>query len=58
MVNSRWFGIGGAALLIGPLVSGCASARSEKTQQYVDTQQLAKPEVVLVYDFETGTPQT
>lgn len=58
MVNSRWFGIGGAALLIGLVVSGCASARSEQTQQYFDTQRLAKPEVVLVYDFETGTPQT
>ncbi len=46
------------ALLIGLAIAGCASAGSQQTQQHVDPRQVAKPGVILVYDFETGTPQT
>ena len=46
------------ALLMGFVVAGCASAGSTQTQQHVDSRQIAKPGVILVYDFETGTPQT
>ena len=48
----------GAALLIGLVVAGCATAGSQQTQQHVDPRQLPKPGVILVYDFETGTPPT
>lgn len=38
-------------------VVGCASASSQQTRQYVDSEQITRPEVILVYDFETGTSQ-
>ena len=47
-----------ALLLIGLVVAGCASAGAKQTRQHVIPGLIAQPDVMLVYDFETGTPQT
>jgi hypothetical protein len=43
-----------AVLLIGLVLVGCASAKSQQTS-LVDRSEIARPGTFLIYDFDTGT---